>query len=202
MFKSILFFIGLLLPALVRAQFVPGTYVLTNDPLKIYRGALQVSGAGLRVKDAAGQTARVAANLLVYAKTNDNRKFVPASGFRIPAGATYMTIESALVESLDSGRVCLLKYETKTAGVYSTDGAYESTGEISLYLARAAGAAGATALPPYAWTNGGAKLHAALRPYAASRPDLLALLEGKTVQDATLPAFFHALNSGQPFVKP
>ena len=202
MFKSLLLLSGLLLPARARAQYLPGTYVLANDPSKVYRGSLQVSSAGLRAKDAAGQTARIAAGLVAYAKTSDHRTFVPASGFRVPAGATYATMESTLVELLDSGRVSLLKYETKTAGVYSADGAYESTGEVSMYLARPAGADAAVALPPYAWTNGGAKLHAALRPYAAGRPDLLALLEGKAINDVTLPAFFHALNSGQPFVKP
>ncbi|MFD1470497.1 hypothetical protein ACFQ48_19885 [Hymenobacter caeli] len=203
MLKNTLFLLALLLPAAARAQpRGPGTYALASDPHKSYRGALLLSESGLRVKDEAGNASRIAPEVLAYAKTDDGRVFVPAAGFLVPSGATYQKMGPTLVERLDSGRVCLLRYESATAGVLRYDGAYERTSQVSVYLARPAGAAEAVSLPAYAWTNQGAKLHAALRPYAAGRPDLLALLDGSAVRDDTLPAFFRALNSGQPFVKP
>lgn len=201
MFKHV-FLISFLLPVASRAQYVQGTYALAENPQRNYRTAMQVSGNGLKIKAEKGKAARVPAAAILYAKTANHQTFVPASGFLVPAGVAYQTMPSTLVELLDSGRVSLLRYESSTAGVKGYDGTYEQTGQVSVYLARPAGAAEAVSLPPYAWTNGGVKLHAALRPYAAGRPDLLALLAGSTIREFSLPAFFHALNSGQPFVKP
>lgn len=100
-----------------------------------------------------------------------------------------------MVGLLDKGQVCLIKHETKTAGVYSANDIYESMGKVGMYPGR----------------HGRDRIAAALRLNQRQReaprggpPQLTSLVGvgGKDVTDATLPAFFHTLNSSWPFMKP
>ncbi|GAB3635079.1 hypothetical protein GCM10027422_06690 [Hymenobacter arcticus] len=182
------------------AQYAPGVYKLVNNPQQ-YVGNLLVDGPELRVKNGKRIT-HVAASAITYVKIADKQYFIPAQGFLVPAGVKYVPLPSTLVEVLDSGRVSLLRYESANARAYGVNGEVTSGGAVAVYLVKTADATNAISLPDYAWTNKGQKLRLALRPYAADRPDLLALLDGGPISEGMLTAFFHALNSGQPFVKP
>ncbi len=200
LFRAALLAVGLLLPSLSRAQYAPGVYRLVNNPQQ-YAGNLLVNGPELRVKTGKKIT-HIAASAITYAKVADKQYFIPAQGFTIPAGVKYVQMPSTLVEVLDSGRVSLLRYESANAQAHGVNGELTSGSAVAVYLVKTANADTAVSLPSYSWLNKGQKLRAALQPYATGRPDLLALLANGPIFEVMLPAFFHALNSGQPFVKP
>ena len=200
LFRSVVLAVGLLLPRLSMAQYAPGVYRLVDNPQQ-YAGNLLVNGPELCVKTGKKIT-HIAASAIIYAKTADNHYFIPAQGFDIPAGTKYVQLPSTLVEMVDSGRVSLLRYESTNVYMHGTNGEVTSGGTVAVFLVKTADAANAVSLPEYNWLNKGQNLRAALRPYAADRPELLALLNDGPISENILPAFFHAINSGKSFVRP
>ncbi|AMJ66553.1 hypothetical protein [Hymenobacter sp. PAMC 26628] len=193
--------VGLLLPQVLWAQFFnsfePGSYRLVNSPDVHYQGLLKLRGNDqLLVEDADGKKTKLAPQEVTSFRLGA-QKYVTAGGFRTTPGPFGRTVEQAFVEQLDSGQVNLMEY-TYIITTGGSNGAVGSS-EVKIYIIKAADWTDAIALPGYAWTNRGEKLRDALRPYAINRPDLTELIDNNQLRDNNIPAFFHALNSGQPF---
>ena len=70
---------------------------------------------------------------------------------------------------------------------------------LSTYLLRTAATADYTAVQSGVYSNGGKRFRDALKPFLATRPDLLHLLERKRIDAKNLPAVVRALNTNQPY---
>lgn len=192
--------VGLLLPQVLRAQlfnsFEPGSYQLVNSPGVRHQGLLKLRNDQLVVEGADGKKTKLAPQEVVSCRVGA-RKYVTAGGFRTAPAPFGKTVEQAFVEQLDSGQVNLMEYTY----MVTTGGSNGMVGmsEAKIYLVKAVDWKDAIALPGYVWTNRGEKLRAALRPYAVDRPDLTELMDNNQLRSNNIPAFLHALSSGQPF---
>lgn len=193
MHKHFSLLICFLCPLWSLAQFVPGAYILLANPQKVYTGDLKYEESKLIVRDKTGAKTKYQTDEVYYARTVDNRRYISASGFEgLSTFGTTMK-GNTLVELVDSGQVCLMQY------AHSSNSGSGGSVTLVTYLVKQAGMPNAIAIPGYVWTNQGKKFCEALAPYVLNRPDLQKLLFDHRINDRNLPAFFHALNSGQPF---
>lgn len=173
MSKLIICFAALLLPVLTFAQYMPGTFVLTGDPSKRYSEIIRIRSGELAVKDSNGKVIKYKPGQILSATTADNRKFIAVSGFvAMGMNSNHKLYGSTLVELIDSGKVCLTRFNdfaSSSFSVSNSSGFYDG----SLYIVKSTDAVAATTLPGYVWTNRGKKLYDVLRLYVADRPDLL-----------------------------
>ena len=192
MFTKLLISACLALPVISRAQFIPGAYILMENPKETHRGHLKYDESSLFVVGEHGKRTKFKPTEVYYAKTADNRRYISVNGFEALSHFGTKIMGNTLVELVDSGRVWLLRYDYTT-----TNG---NMGVISqfFYLAKPVEAATAVALNGYVWTNRGKKFYASLAPYAVGRPDLQQLLTERQLTSEQVPAFFRAINSGQP----
>lgn len=201
MFKASFLFISLLLPLGALAQYQPGNYLLTDSRIKIYSGNILVRPNELMVKNDKNEITKFAADEVLYVRNSLNQRFITVSGFIAPGlNRNRKLYGSTLVELIDSGSICLTKYNNFASSSFSVSngsGFYDG----SIYIVMAADSSAAFTLPGYVWTNRGKKLYDALRHFASTRPDLLKILDSGEIKDESVPAFFHAINSGQPFIK-
>lgn len=193
--------VGLLLPQVLRAQsfnsFEPGSYQLVNSPGMRHQSLLKLRGNDqLLAKDDRDDKVKLTPKEVLSFQIGEH-KYVTAGDFKLGSGPFSKPVDLAFVERLDSGQVNLMEYTyiTFTGG---SNGVVASN-EVKVYIIKAADWADAIALPSYAWTNRGEKLRDALRPYTVDRPDLAELIDNNQLRDNNIPAFFHALNSGQLF---
>lgn len=192
--------VGLLVPQALQAQFSnsfePGSYRLVSSPEVRHQGRLKLQSSKLVVEGADGEKIKLTPKEVVCFRAGA-RKYVTAGGFRTAPAPFGATVERAFVEQLDSGRVNLMEY-TFLVGIGGSNG-FGGTSEAKIYVVKATDWTDAISLPNYVWTNRGEKLRTALRPYAVDRPDLTELIDNNQLRDNNIPAFFHALNSGQLF---
>ena len=182
-----------ILPFVSNAQFIPGVYILLDNPQKVYTGDLKYYESALTVKDKTGKKIKYKADEVYYAKTIDNHRYISTNGFNALSTFGTKVMGNTLVELVDSGHICLMRYDYTTSS--------GSGGGISqaMFLVKQEGMLNTATIPGYVWTNQGKKFYEAITPYAANRPDLQKLLLDHRINDRNLPAFFHAINSGQPF---
>ena len=174
-----------------------GTYVLLADPQVRHSGRLKVSARQLTAVDPRGQKTTWqpddVARLTVGA-----RRYTTAQGFVIHNGLWNHTEDKKVfVELLDSGRVSLLRYTSRVKS-----GQLGTSADFTAYLVQDALQATAQTLYIDAgglYTANNRELDEALRPYAAGRADLLALLASSKVSPVQLTRFFHALNTNTAF---
>ncbi|MDO7886540.1 hypothetical protein [Hymenobacter cheonanensis] len=175
------------------AQFIPGAYILMDNPQKVYAGDLKYDKSTLTVKDKSGKKITYKTDEVYYAKTANNQRYISTSGFEALSTFSSQVMGNTLVELVDSGRICLMRY-----GYIVSGGSGGGTSHF-MYLLKQEGMPNAVTVPGYVWTNQGKKFYEAITPYAANRPDLQKLLADHRINDRNLIAFFHAINSGQPF---
>ena len=173
-----------------------GSYVLFNDPQVRHPGLLKVSAKQLLVKDPNGQKFILRPGEVTSLRIGQQR-YTTAQGFEVRNGLfNHLEEDKVFVELLDSGRVSLLRYTSRIL-----TGQLGTASDFTAYLVREATQPTATTL----YTDGGSylknyqELNAALRPYAADRPDLLKLLDANRVGPTQLTRFFHALNTRAAF---
>ncbi|GGF24965.1 hypothetical protein [Hymenobacter cavernae] len=200
-----------LLPQLTQAQiildsFKPGYYQLSDNRLSVYKGKLKVRLDELITKDEQGNVKRFKPEEVYYVKTASSKRYMPASGFPLPATTLFQgdkTAKPTLVELLDSGQVKLMRYATIVAGAPMMNAgggmSYSGSSTKAVYLLQRADESEPVSLPSAGISGNGQKFLDALMPYVKSRPDLTLLLIKKRVSVKHLADFIHALNTGQPF---
>jgi hypothetical protein len=193
MLRRLLLSICCALPLMSNAQFVPGTYILMDNLQQIHTGDLKYQESTLSVKDKIGKKTKYKADEVYYARTADNHRYISTNGFEALSTFGTKIMGNTLVELLDSGQVCLMRYD------YTTSIGTGSGISQFMYLIKQEGMVNSTTIPGYVWTNQGKKFYNTIIPFAANRPDLQKLLADHRINDRNLPAFFHAINSGQPF---
>ncbi|RZK16587.1 MAG: hypothetical protein EOO56_19635 [Hymenobacter sp.] len=201
---------GLLLPQVGRAQllfnnpFQEGSYVLADSRTVRHAAELklQQDGATLVVKTPRGKNLKLSPEEVASFYIGSQR-YVPAGYFHVMGGLGGTDVEAVFAEQLDSGQVQLLRYDysmnnggSMGAGGLMTGG---GTWHLSAYLLRRATEAGYTAVQSGAYSNAGKRFREALRPFLATRPDLLKLLDDNKVDIKNLPAVIHALNTNLPY---
>lgn len=191
--KHFLLLICFLCPLWSLAQFVPGAYILLANPQKVYKGDLKYHESTLTVKDQTGKKIKYKPDEVYYAKTITGQRYISTNGFIALSTFGTKVMDNTLVELVDSGQVCLMRYDY-TVGSGSGGGVPQI-----MFLVKQEGMLHTATIPGYVWTNQGKKFYEAITPYAANRPDLQKLLLDHRINDRNLPAFFHAINSGQPF---
>ena len=199
---------GLLLPQISFAQllgggaFQEGSYVLNESRQIRYQGQLRLQdGATLVVKNPDGKNLKLSPMEVASFRLGGQR-YVPAGGFHVIAGLGGMDVEVVFAEQLDSGQVQLLRYNYAVNMPMTTGAAGAPVGGswgLSTYLLRTAATADYTAVQSGVYSNGGKRFRDALKPFLATRPDLLHLLERKRIDAKNLPAVVRALNTNQPY---
>ena len=197
MIKLLLFLVSLLVPMLSLAQYTPGNYYLNSDPSKVYSGNLKVNPNKLIVQNETDKNFSFQPEEVAYVRTSENKKFVATNGLptRGPNWNNKL-YRPVLVKLIDSGKFRLTRYNNfndESLTFNSAAGVYDG----SLYIVKTAGST--VVLPLYVWTNKGKRLCDALECYVIDRPDLQKLLDEQQIRNENLAAFFHAVNSGQPF---
>ena len=203
-FRLILCAFIVLLPGLARAQllggspFASGSYVLNASPNLRQQGQLKLqSGSKLLVKMADGQTLKLHPEQ-IHSFRITNRKYVTARNFHVKGGIGGAYIDNAFVEQLDSGQVVLLNYEyTINNGAGMSYGG--SSTELNAYLLSRPGSSQFTAAQGSFYTGGGKQFREAVRPYLASRPDLVKLLDEQRISSENLREVIYALNNNIPY---
>jgi hypothetical protein len=200
----------LLLPEVVLAQlfksFESGSYIL-NDSRKVrQQGNLKLqSSSKLLVKNAAGETIKLTPEQ-VYSFWQGSKHYVTIGGFHVKGGLGGADVEMAFVEQLDSGRVILMRYDYNVGAPMTmgpTGGmSYGGSSSNSAYLLDGLYAGSVTVAQSGTYSNGGKQFREAVRPYLASRPDLVELLDNKRISTSNLQEAIHALNHNLPFNPP
>lgn len=193
MLNQLLLIICCLAPLASSAQFIPGAYILLDNPQKTYTGDLKYYESKLTVKDKTGKKINYKPDEVYYAKTAAGQRYISTSGFTALSTFGTKVMGNILVELVDSGQVCLMRYD------YTTSSGSGGGVPQVMFLVKQEGMLHTATIPGYVWTNQGKKFYEAITPYAANRPDLQKLLLDRRINDRNLPAFFHAINSGQPF---
>jgi hypothetical protein len=196
----------LLLPEVVLAQlfkgFENGSYIL-NDSRKVrQQGSLKLqSSSKLVIKNAAGETIKLTPEQ-VYSFWQGSKHYVTIGGFHVKGGLGGTDVDMAFVEQLDSGRVILMRYDY-SIGAPMAMGAggmsYGGSSSSSAYLLDGLYAGSVTVAQSGTYSNGGKQFREAVRPYFASRSDLVKLLDDKRITTANLQEAIHALNHNLPF---
>jgi hypothetical protein len=200
----------LLLPEAAFAQlfnkFESGTYIL-NDSRKVRQeGQLKLqSSQKLLVKREDGETIKLEP-AQVYSFQKGSQHYVTIGGFHVKGGLGGADVDMAFVEQLDSGRVTLMRYDYSVgAPVMMGAGggmSYGGGSSSSAYLLDGLYAGSVTVAQSGAYSNGGKQFREAVRPYFASRPDLVKLLDEKRITTSNLQEAIHALNHNLPFNPP
>lgn len=197
-----------LVPHLSRAQlfgkgFEAGSYVLSEGPAVPQPGQLKLqTGTKLLLKSAAGKTQKFTPEQVQSFRLGP-RAYVTAADFHVKGGLGGTYVERAFVEQLDSGQVVLLQY-AYSGGAPMAMGAgggmsYGGSSSARALLLARPGDARVTAVQGGYYSGGGKAFREAVRPYLATRPDLVQLLEQKRISEENLPAVIHALNQHLPF---
>lgn len=194
------FSVAIALPQLAHAQLFKnveiGSFVLSATPqLRQTAGLYLRNSEQLVVRDLAGKNTTFSPQQVRSFKIGQ-RQFVTTGGFKL-SGEGYVT--QAFAEQLDSGQVVLLRYQVlpNNAATRGNIG-YDSEAGKSIYLLRSATASTVTPIQA-GWSRKSAAFQEALRPYLASRPDLLQLLATKSLAPKQLPLVIHALNQNLPY---
>jgi len=174
-----------------------GSYVLRTSPQVRQQGGLyQQSSEKLLVRDLTGRNITLSPQEVSSFRIN-NRQFVSTGGFQLRGGFGNTYVTQAFAEQLDSGQVVLLRYKPLPTGAAGRGNiAYTDKAGAGVYLLRLATA---LAVTPVQADYSEAAFRAALRPYLAARPDLLQLLDNKTLQTKNLPLIVYALNHNTPY---
>ncbi len=194
---------ALTLSQLAHAQLIKkvevGSYVLNATPqLRQTAGLFLRNSEQLVVRDLAGKNTTLSPQQVRSFKIGE-RKFVSTGGFVLTSGTGDRYVAQAFAEQLDSGQVVLLRYQTLPDNAPSRGNiSYDSEAGKSIYLVRSATTPTITAMQA-GWTKKSAAFQAALRPYLASRPDLLKLLDANALAPKQLPLIVHALNHNLPY---
>ena len=100
--RCLLLLLGLLLPQLLRAQFVvfePGSYVLAGSPTVRHTGQLKLRGNNLLlVKDEHGTKLKLPVGDVASFRLG-GRKYVTAGNFHVKGGLGGADVDNAFVES-------------------------------------------------------------------------------------------------------
>ena len=209
--RVFLFVITVLSPGLGWAQlfgnsFGSGSYVLNDSRSVRQQGQLKLQNSSkLLVKTADGKINKLKP-AQVYSFRICSRKYITASNFHVKGGLGGADIDHGFAEQLDSGQVVLLNY-TYSVGGGAPMGAgggmgYGGSSEFNAYLLSRPGDSHVTAVQGSFYTGGGKQFREAVRPYLATRPDLIALLDEKRIGSDDLPAVIHALNNNSAFAAP
>ncbi|MCB2377551.1 hypothetical protein LGH70_08155 [Hymenobacter sp. BT635] len=198
--------LGLLLPQLAAAQFntfQPGSYVLSSDQTVHTAPKLKLRGSDeLVVKNAAGQTAQFTPSDVSWFRMGP-RKYISVGSFYVSVGLGGESVEEAFVQLLDSGSVLLLRYEASMTRpmTMSPGGGMNGGGNATynIFLLRRTTERTLKQIPGNRLGGGGTKFRDAILPYLAQRPDLIKLVEDKTVTLDNIEGIIHALNTGQPY---
>ena len=173
-----------------------GFYVLSDNRLVRYPGNIKVYAHELVVKDDQGKQLKYTPDE-VYSAQIGTTHYIAASGFKTKSGFwSVKQDEKLFVEVVDSGKISLYRYR------YTVGGPNYSSRELETYMLYDAAVDSTTTLPVSAYTGKGKRFREALAPFVAARPDLLALLNNGSISIDELPAFVHALNANQTFVRP
>jgi hypothetical protein len=199
----------LLLPEAVSAQlfkgFEIGSYILNDNRKVRQQGNLKLqSNSKLLAKNAAGETIKLTPEQ-VYSVWLGSKHYVTIGGFNVKSGLGGTDVDMAFVEQLDSGRVILMRYDYNiaTPGAMGPGGmSYGGGFSTSAYLLDGLYAGSVTVAQGGTYSNGGKQFREAVRPYLASRSDLVKLLDEKRITTANLPEAIHALNHNLPFNPP
>jgi len=198
--------LGLALPQLAHAQVFKsmevGTYVLSATPQVRRPGGLYLrSSEQLVVRDLAGKST-IYSPQQVSSFQLLQRQFVSTGGFRLLGGFGNRYVAQAFAEQLDSGQVVLLRYQTPASTAPSRGNlGYDDGPGRSVYLLHPANNFAVTPIQ-LGWSKNSPQFREALRPYLAARPDLLQLLDAKSLAPEQLPAIIHALNHNLPYRAP
>ncbi|MVN74800.1 hypothetical protein GO988_00515 [Hymenobacter sp. HMF4947] len=201
--RSTLLFLSLVAPLASRAQVFKnvevGSYVLSTTPQVRQQGGLFLRNSEqLVVRDLAGKTATLTPQQVSSFRL-DNKQFVSTGGFQLRGGFGDAYVSQAFAEQVDSGQVVLLRYRSVASNAPSRGNLGYGQGSAgSVYLLRQATTLVVTPIQA-SWTKGNRQFQAALRPYLASRPDLLQLLEARQLAPEQLPQVIHALNHNLPY---
>jgi hypothetical protein len=203
--RVLLFNLILLTPLCVKAQlfkgFTDGSYILNDSRQVRQQGQLKLqSSQKLLVKASDGKTIKLMPEQ-VYSFWLGNQHYVTAGGFNVKAGLGGAEVDLAFVEQLDSGKVILMRYEY--SGAPMATGAnggmsYDGRSSSSAYLLDGLYAGSITVAQSGTYSSGGKQFREAVRPYLASRPDLVKLLDDKQITEHNLQAAIHALNHNLP----
>ena len=204
--KAFLATLMLMLPFISSAQLLmlegePGSYILVDNRLTAYKATMLVNEHGLIAKDGKNKKQVWKASEVYWASVG-KRHYWPVTGFEIMGTLRPRLIEHGLAELLDSGRVSLLRYDQQmNTGTINSGGSYvPMNNTVSTYLLQLATEENAVTIPMNRLSGKGPEFQAMLSPYFSSRPDLQAQLAKGEVRRRNLAAFFHAFNTGQPFV--
>ena len=201
---------GVLLPQLGWAQlfggnsFKDGSYVLADRRTLRYTGQLKLQdGTTLVVKNPAGKNLKLNPVQVASFRIGSQR-YVPAGNFHVSAGIGGMDVDAVFAEQLDSGQVQLLRYNysLSTPGSMGAGGTMTGGGSwgLSAFLLRKPSDIGYTVAQSGPYSS--KRLREALRPFLASRPDLIKLLDDKRINDDNIQAVIHALNTNSPYSPP
>ena len=188
------------------SSFKSGSYILTDKPGVRQPGQLKLqSGSKLAIKTTGNKTVK-----LTPAEVNafwiGQQKYVVASNFHVKSGLGGTDIDKAFVQQLDSGQIMLMRYEyTVGAPIMMGAGgsmAYGGGSSNSAYLLRSRYDASATAVQAGTYSSGGKQFRETVRPFLASRPDLVKYLDEKRLTIENLPEAIHALNHNLAFNPP
>lgn len=176
-----------------------GSYVLRASPQVRQQGGLYLrSSDQLVVSDLAGKKTSFSPQQ-VSSFQIDKQRFVATAGFQLPSSFHNAYVTSAFAELLDSGQVVLLRYQTppNTAATRGNIG-YDNAAGQQVYLLRFASTPDLTPIPA-SWSKKSTRYQAAIRPYLASRPDLIQLLEANRLAPKQLPFIIYLLNNNLPY---
>jgi hypothetical protein len=204
-----LFFALLLLPKVVSAQlskgFETGSYILNDSRKARQKGDLKLqSNSKLLAKNATGETIKLTPEQ-VYSVWVGSKHYVTVGGFNVKSGLGGTDVDMAFVEQLDSGQVILMRYDYSVGapgGVGPGGMSYGGGSSTSVYLLDGLYAGSVTVAQSGTYSPGGKQFREAVRPYLASRSDLVKLLDDKRITTANLPEAIHALNHNLPFNPP
>ena len=193
--------IGLLPPQLVRAQlfnsFGNGSYILNDDRTTRRQGQLKLQGSDrLVVKPGDGKTLKFGPEQ-VAAFWIGPKKYVTVSSINVKAGIiSGADLDNAFVEQLDSGRVVLMRLNYSTGNGYS--GGYSG----SAYVLRSGYYGSPVVVQGGTYSSGGMNFRELMRPFLATRPELVKYLDEKRINIDNLGSAIYALNHNLPFTPP
>lgn len=178
-------------------------YILKENPgVKITTGFSYLGSGALLATGRNGKKYTLKAQYVTSVRWKQ-RSFLTVSSFEVKNVLSKAIVNYGFAEVLDTGRVMLLRYDYVASApmILPTGfGMFVGGYTDSRYVYFLRDSTGTVAMPAFA--HHAREQRAALQPYVASRPDLLAALESKQFNENSLPAIIRSLNSGQPFTPP
>lgn len=196
----LLIFVGLL-PLGSRAQllggsFEPGAYILKNTPTEVHQADLQLRGSDLLlVREGKGAKQKLTPQEVAAFRIGDD-KYVAVGAFNLRVGLGTVDVTEGFAQPLEmGGEVELLRYEfSAMAGLDRING--------SAYLLRRGPTGSVVGIACGYYRSGGARFREQVRPFLASRPDILKCLDEKRINIDNLVGAIVALNGHVPFTPP